>query len=82
MKNIYREKQVNLLIIPDRQGWCYIAVKALPALLRGITSNATVILIAWIVLILSQQKKNLNHVQKYVKIMICDVVMLSEDTKV
>ena len=60
MKNIYREKQVNLLIIPDRQGWCYIAVKALPALLRGITSNATVILIAWIVLILSQQQKKLE----------------------
>ena len=31
------EKQVILLMIPNGEGWHYIAVKKLPALLRGIT---------------------------------------------
>ena len=31
------EKQIILLMIPNREGWHYLAVKKLPALLRGIT---------------------------------------------
>ena len=34
--NSNREKEVTLLMIPNGEGWHYIAVKQLPALLRGI----------------------------------------------
>ena len=34
-----RENQVTLLMITDGKKWHYLAVKSLPALLRGITSN-------------------------------------------
>ena len=37
--NSNREKQVNLLMIPNGEGWHYLAVKGLSALLRGITSK-------------------------------------------
>ena len=33
------EKQVILLMIPNREGWHYFAVKNISALLRGITSK-------------------------------------------
>ena len=33
------EKTVIILMIPNREGWYYLAVKKLSALLRGITSN-------------------------------------------
>ena len=33
------EKEVIILIIPNREGWHYLAVKKLSALLRGITSK-------------------------------------------
>ena len=35
--NSNREKQVILTMIPNREGWHYLAVKNLSALLRGIT---------------------------------------------
>ena len=35
--NSIREKQVVVLMIPNGEGWNYIEVKKLPALLRGIT---------------------------------------------
>ena len=37
--NSNREKQAILLMIPNGEGWHYITVKQLPALLRGITSK-------------------------------------------
>ena len=37
--NSKHKKHVNLLMIPSREGCHYIAVKQLPALLRGITSK-------------------------------------------
>ena len=37
--NFKRENQVILLMITDGKKWHYLAVKSLPALLRGITSN-------------------------------------------
>ena len=37
--NFKRENQVILLMITDGTKWHYLAVKSLPALLRGITSN-------------------------------------------
>ena len=38
-KNITREKQVIILMIPSREKWHYLVVKKLPALLRGMTSK-------------------------------------------
>ena len=38
-RNSNREKQVILLMIPNREGWNYLAVKKLSALLKGITSK-------------------------------------------
>ena len=37
--NHKRKNQVILLMITDGQKWHYLAVRSLPALLRGITSN-------------------------------------------
>ena len=37
--NSTQEKQDSLLMIPIREGWHYLAVKKLSALLRGITSK-------------------------------------------
>ena len=37
--NLKREKQVFLFMIPNREGWHYIAVKKLLALLRGTSSK-------------------------------------------
>ena len=37
--NVIRENQVILLMIADGEKWHYLAVKNLPRLLRGITSN-------------------------------------------
>ena len=38
--NLRRENQVILLMITDGKKWHYLAVKSLPALLRGITGNS------------------------------------------
>ena len=43
--NSNREKQVTCLIIPNGQGWHYLEVKKLSALLRGITPKHTVIFV-------------------------------------
>ena len=37
--NLNRENRVILLMITDGKKWHYLAVKGLPTLLRGITSN-------------------------------------------
>ena len=37
------EKQIIPLMIPNGEGWYYLALKKLSALLRGITSKITVI---------------------------------------
>ena len=33
------KKQITILMIPNKKGWHYLAVKKLPTLLRGITSK-------------------------------------------
>ena len=44
--NSNREKQVILLMIPNREGqWHYLAVKELSALIRGVTSKIMLIFI-------------------------------------
>ena len=42
------EKKVILIMIPNREGWHYIAVKKLSALLRGRTSKNNGDLQTWI----------------------------------
>ena len=37
--NFKRDNQVNLLIITDNKNWHYLAIKSIPKLLSGITSN-------------------------------------------
>ena len=39
MNNSNREKQLIVLMIPNGEGWHYLAVKKLSALLRGIMSE-------------------------------------------
>ena len=54
-----REKQVLLLMIANGEGWHYLAVKKLSALLKGITSkHITVIFVVSIAFSLLQYKKN------------------------
>ena len=87
--NSNREKQVILLSIPNRekqeansegQRWHYLAVNKLSALLREIISKIMVIFIVCIVFIPLEQKANVNHTKKYVKIKIF-IIMSSRDTK-
>ena len=56
--NLNREKQMILLMIPnaEKEGWHYLAVKTLSALLHGITSKHKGVFIVWIVFILLQHK--------------------------
>ena len=71
-----REKQVFLLMIPNGEGWHYIAVKQIPALLllllllRAITSKHNNDFYCMNCLHSFRTKANLNHIKKYVKIKI------------
>ena len=49
-------------MIPNGEGWHYLAVKKLLELLGGITLNNTVILIVRIAIIILQQKVNFNRI--------------------
>ena len=51
----------------EKEGWHYVAVKKLPTLSRGITSNIMVIFIAWIVFLLFEQKNKLKSLEKKCK---------------
>ena len=64
-----REKQVILLMIPNGEEWCYIAVKKLPALLREITpkDHDDFCCLNW----LYSLATNMNLIKRYVKIKIC-----------
>ena len=53
------EKQVILLMIPNGEGWHYLAVKKLLALLR---------IIFWLAFIPLEEKTNLNLIKNHVKI--------------
>ena len=58
--NSSREKQVILLMIPNKEKWHYLAVKKLSALLRGITSKHG----DFYCLYSFATEKNLNHIKK------------------
>ena len=70
-------------MIPNGEGWHYIAVKKLSALLIGITSKIKVVFIVWLVFILLEQKTNLNHIKKICEFEdFCSVEMPYEDTNI
>ena len=77
--NSDRQKQVIILMIPNEEGWHYLAVKKLSTLLTGITLNITVIFIVSIAFILSQHK---SHKKVCGNKDFCNVVMPPEDTKI
>ena len=68
--NLEHEKQIILWMIPNGEGWYYLEVKKLSALLRGTTSKPVGDFFVWIVFIDLEQITNLNLLKKYVKIKI------------
>ena len=61
----------------EKEGWHYLTVKKLSTLLRGMTSWWCYCL--WIILILLEQKLNLNLMKKYCKSKdICGILIPSE----
>ena len=68
--NLSQEKQMILLMIPnaEKEGWHYIAVKTLSALLNGITSKHKGVFIVWIVFILLTTENKLKSHKKCVKL--------------
>ena len=74
------EKQVILLMISNEEGWCFLAVKKLLALLRGITSKRHGDFFVWIAFIFLQQKTHVDRVKKVCENKdFCKVIMPSED---
>ena len=63
-QNLNHEKQIILLMISNGEGWHYLAVKILSALLRGITSKHVGGFIVWIVFIPLKQETNLSLIKK------------------
>ena len=58
------KKQVIFLMIPNGEGWHYLGVKEVSALLRGITLKHHSGFYVWIAFILLQVKTNLNFAKK------------------
>ena len=78
-----REKQVILIIIPNREGWYYLAVKELSALLGGLTSNHQGDFYCLNNLhSFATENKRESHKKVCENKDFCNVVMPSEDSKV
>ena len=71
-QNSKREKYVIYLMIPNGDGWHYIAVKTLPTLLTGITSKHYngFYCLNCLHSLATKKKTNVNLIKKYVKIKI------------
>ena len=70
-------------MIPNGERWLYLEAEKLSALLEGITSKRlAVIFIVWIAFILSQQKRKQSQTRNCENKNFCNVIMLSEDTKI
>ena len=69
------QEQVIPLMIPNREGWHYLAVKKLSTLLRGKTSKSNDNFSYMNCLHSLRTKTNLNHIKEYARIKI--FVMLS-----
>ena len=77
------EKQVILLMIPNGKRWHYLAVKILPALLRGIMSKHLGDFYCLNCLhSFATESKLESHIKVYENIGFCNVVMPSEDAKI
>ena len=78
-----REKQVILLMIRNEQRWHYLAVKKVPALLRGITSKNNG---DFYCLNCVHSFRTKSKLQSHKKVSenkdFCNVVMPSEDTEI
>ena len=68
--NLKRENQVSLLMVTDGKKWHYLAVKSLPALLRGITGNNNGDFYCLNYFRSYTTKINLKNIKIYVKAMI------------
>ena len=68
--NLKRENQVSLLMVTDGKKWHYLAVKSLPALLRGITGNNNGDFYCLNYFHSYTTKINLKNIKIYVKAMI------------
>ena len=87
--NVNCGKQVIHLMVPNGDGWHYIAVKQLLALLSEITSKTKVIFMVWIAFIFfitenkirNWKQKLKSHKEVCENKDFCNVVMPSEDTK-
>ena len=87
--NSNREKNVILLMIPNREkialSCCSKFVSIIKwLLLRALLRpNIMVILILWIAFLLSEEKTKLDLIEEYVKIKdFCNIITPSEDTKI
>ena len=70
-------------MIPNGERWPDLEAEKLSALLEGITSKRlAVIFIVWIAFILSQQKRKQSQTRNCENKNFCNVIMLSEDTKI
>ena len=77
------EKQVILLMIPNGKRWHYLAVKILPAFLRGIMSRHLGDFYCLNCLhSFATESKLESHIKVYENIDFCNVVMPSEDAKI
>ena len=77
------EKQVILLMIPNGKRWHYLAVKILPAFLRGIMSKHLGDFYCLNCLhSFATESKLESHIKVYENIDFCNVVMPSEDAKI
>ena len=80
--NSIPEKQDIFLMIPNREGWHYPAVKKLSALLRGITSKHHGDFYCLNCLHSLLEKTNVNLIKKYVKKKVFyNVVIPAKDRK-
>ena len=81
--NSNREKQVILLMIPNREKWHYLPVKKLSALLRRITSKHYGDFYCMNCLHSFRTKNRLeSHKRVCANKHFCSVIMSSEDTKI
>ena len=81
--NSKREEQVTLLLIPNKKGWQYIAVKKPSALLRGTTSKHSSDYCYLNYFHSFRTKSKLESHKKVCEIRnFCNVVIPSEDTKI
>ena len=73
------EKQVILLLIPNREGWYYLAVKKPAALLRGITFKHHV---DFYCLNCFHSFVTKNKLQSHKRLCFCNIIMLFQVTKI